>query len=78
MCHPLLLPTHLSYLKPFVIQKTLAVEALRKMGKAVGVELQSSLIYYGERPESPEAPKPEDFFSLVISFSTSLQVSFHF
>jgi diaphanous 1 len=47
------------------------------MGKAVGAELNSLLMYYGERPDSPEAPKPEDFFSLVISFSTSLQVCIH-
>jgi len=72
------MPTKLSYLKLFIIQKTFAVEILTKMGKAVGAELQSLLMYYGERPDSPEAPKPEDFFSLVVSFSTSLQVSIHF
>jgi len=36
-------------------------------------ELNSLLAYYGENPDSPDAPKPEDFFGLVASFSSSLQ-----
>lgn len=39
-------------------------------------ELKSLLSYYGENPESSDAPKPEDFFGLVASFSSSLQVSY--
>lgn len=38
-------------------------------------DLKSLLSYYGENPESSDAPKPEDFFGLVASFSSSLQVS---
>jgi hypothetical protein len=62
------------FLKPFVTRNTSAVEALKKMGKAVEAELRSLLLYYGESPNSPEALKPEDFFSLIMSFSSSLQV----
>jgi len=62
-------------MEPFASRKAPAVEALNKMGKAVGVELRSLLIYYGESPDSPEGPKPDDFFTLIVSFSTSLQKS---
>lgn len=45
------------------------------MASTVESDLRSLLEYYGEAPDSPEAPKPEDFFGLVLSFSSSLQVS---
>jgi len=45
------------------------------MSQAIEKELKSLLEYYGEVPEAPEAPKPEDFFGLIVSFSSSLQVS---
>jgi diaphanous 1 len=54
-----------------------SVDALKKMGSSVEGELRSLLAYYGESPESPEAPKPEDFFGLVLSFSSSLQVGIY-
>jgi diaphanous 1 len=44
------------------------------MGMAIDKELKGLLAYYGENPDSPEAPKPEDFFGLIASFSSSLQV----
>jgi len=44
------------------------------MGMAIDKELKALLVYYGENPNSPEAPKPEDFFGLIASFSSSLQV----
>lgn len=44
------------------------------MGMAIDNELKGLLAYYGENPDSPEAPKPEDFFGLIASFSSSLQV----
>ena len=73
-------PCHreLTFFKPFAGRKAPVVEALNKMGKAVGVELRSLLMYYGESPDSPEGPKPDDFFTLIVSFSTSLQVCIHF
>jgi diaphanous 1 len=52
-----------------------SVEALGKMNVSVEGELRSLLIYFGEKPDSPDAPKPEDFFGLISSFATSLQVS---
>jgi diaphanous 1 len=54
-----------------------SVDALKKMGSSVEGELRSLLAYYGESPDSPETPKPEDFFGLVLSFSSSLQVSIY-
>src|SRR5882762_6686909 len=47
------------------------------MGTSLESELRSLLVYYGERPESSEAHKPEDFFSLILSFSSALQVYIH-
>jgi hypothetical protein len=44
------------------------------MGMTIDEELKALLVYYGENPNSPEAPKPEDFFGLIASFSSSLQV----
>lgn len=51
------------------------VDALRNMSSTLDAELRSLLAYFGEDPNSPEAPKPEDFFGLIASFSSSLQVS---
>jgi hypothetical protein len=61
--------------QPFVEQVTGSIHALTSMSTALDKELKSLLTYYGEDPASPEAPKPEDFFGLVASFSSSLQVS---
>jgi diaphanous 1 len=57
-----------------MIQVAPAVDALKKMAAALENDLKSLLTYFGENPSSPEAPKPEDFFALVCSFSSSLQV----
>jgi len=58
-----------------VNQTSSTVDALKNMGIAIDAELRSLLAYYGENPDSPDAPKPEDFFGLIVSFSSSLQVS---
>jgi diaphanous 1 len=47
------------------------------MSVSVEGELRSLLAYYGENPDSHEAPKPEDFFALISSFASSLQVNYH-
>ena len=60
-------------MQSFVDQIAPAVDALKNMGSAVETDLQSLLVFYGENPDAPEAPKPEDFFSLILSFSSSLQ-----
>ena len=49
------------------------IESLRKMGLSLDGELRSLLAFFGESPESPDAPKPEDFFGLILSFSSALQ-----
>jgi diaphanous 1 len=63
------------FAQPFVNKHKTSVEALKNMGHAVETELQSLLTYYGESTDSPEGAKPEDLFSLILSFSSSLQVS---
>jgi len=60
--------------KDFVVQVAPSVDALKKMCNSVEGELQSLLAYFGEQPDSPDTPKPEDFFGLIVSFSSSLQV----
>ena len=48
------------------------------MNRTVEADLKSLMAYFGESTtsgESPEGPKPEDFFSLIVSFSSSLRVS---
>ncbi len=49
------------------------VDSLKNMATSLDNELRSLLAFYGEQPDSPEAPKPEDFFGLILSFSSSLQ-----
>jgi len=44
------------------------------MGSAINTDMHNLLEYYGETTDSPEASKPEDFFALILSFSSSLQV----
>lgn len=53
---------------------TTSVQALENMNTAVETELRSTLSYFGESIDSPEGPKPEDFFNLIVSFSSSLRV----
>ena len=55
-----------------------SVDALTKMSVSLEAELKSMLTFFGENPDSPEAPKPEDFFGLILSFSSSLQVRSYF
>lgn len=61
--------------QPFIQRFELSIEALHNMSATLDNELKSLVSYYGEDPNSTEAPKPEDFFGLVASFSSSLQVS---
>ncbi|KAJ4496810.1 formin homology 2 domain-containing protein [Lentinula lateritia] len=60
-------------MQPFISQVSPGVEALKTMAVTVEAGLRSLLAYYGENPDSPEAPKSEDFFGLILSFSSSLQ-----
>ena len=61
-------------MKPFAKKARPNIDALKAMASQVEYDLRSLLAYYGENPESTEAPKPEDFFGLILSFSSALQV----
>lgn len=49
------------------------VERIRKMGGEIEGDLKGLLAYFGEQTEGPESTRPEDFFSMVLSFSLALQ-----
>ncbi|KAJ3551751.1 hypothetical protein NM688_g4527 [Phlebia brevispora] len=63
----------ISVMQPFVQQVSGNVDALNNMAISLDTQLASLLTFFGEKPDSPEAPKPEDFFGLILTFSTSLQ-----
>lgn len=44
------------------------------MAALVEIDLRALFSYYGEDLDSPEGPKPDDFFGMICSFSSSLQV----
>jgi hypothetical protein len=50
------------------------VDALKNMASALESELRSLFLYYGESTETAEGIKAEDFFGMILSFATSLQV----
>lgn len=61
-------------MEPFAAQNMSSIQALENMNKAVEHELQGLLKYFGETGASEsEGTKVEDFFSLIVSFSTSLR-----
>jgi hypothetical protein len=60
--------------QPFLVKERVTVDAVSKLGAALEADLRNLLVYYGESPDSPDSPKPEDFFALILSFSSSLQV----
>lgn len=62
--------------QPFVKRVGPSVDALKNMATALDNELRLLLSFYGENPEAQDAPKPEEFFGLILSFSSSLQVRF--
>lgn len=69
------IPRLTEYCQPFLINERVTVNAMSKLGAALEADLRNLLIYYGETPDSPDSPKSEDFFALILSFSSSLQVS---
>lgn len=44
------------------------------MGTSVDKDLHSLLAYYGEASDSTDGAKPEDFFALIMTFSSALNV----
>ncbi|KAJ7490264.1 hypothetical protein B0H11DRAFT_2009814 [Mycena galericulata] len=59
-------------MKPFAAEFGPNVAALKNMGNLVDGELRSLMAYYGEDPDLPDAT-PENFFKLILKFSSSLQ-----
>jgi hypothetical protein len=64
------------FFKPFLINERITIDAVSKLGAALEADLRNLLVYYGEIPDSPDSPKPEDFFALILSFSSSLRVRY--
>ncbi|KAG6854352.1 hypothetical protein C0991_007857 [Blastosporella zonata] len=62
-------------MQPFVQHVSSSVDALKNMSSSLDGELRSLLTYFGEDLNAQDAPKPEDFFGLIVFFSTSLQKS---
>lgn len=62
-------------IQPFLQDARRNVGALNNMASALESELRSLFLYYGESTEAAEGLKAEDFFGMILSFSTSLQVS---
>jgi diaphanous 1 len=60
-------------MEPFILKERVTIDAVSKLGSALEADLKNLLEYYGETSDSPDSPKPEDFFALILSFSASLQ-----
>jgi len=60
-------------MEPFIRDVDQAVTALKEATIAMDGELKSLLAYFGEAPESTDGTRPEDFFGLIMSFSSALQ-----
>jgi diaphanous 1 len=56
-----------------IVQPTM--EALKASSQMLESELKDMLSYFAEATDSAEATKPEDFFNLILSFSSALQVN---
>lgn len=60
-------------MEPFLGQISERVDALKQLAQTVENDLRSLYAYFGESFDTPESPKPEDFFGMICSFSLSLQ-----
>jgi len=60
-------------MEPFILKERVTINAVSKLGSVLEADLKNLLEYYGETPDSPDSPKPEDFFAMILSFSSSLQ-----
>ncbi|KAH7887379.1 hypothetical protein F5I97DRAFT_1925836 [Phlebopus sp. FC_14] len=60
-------------MQPFLVRISGQVHALKDLTASVENDLRSLFIYYGESFDSPEGPKPDEFFGMICSFSSSLQ-----
>ena len=60
-------------MEPFIIQARPTVNSLKVSGQALDSELKSLMAYYGESTEGSDVTKPEDFFGVIMTFSSALQ-----
>lgn len=60
-------------MEPFVKRMQPMVSSIKAAGDSLNTELKGLLVYFGEASNGSESTKPEDFFNLVISFSSALQ-----
>lgn len=60
-------------MQPFTLEVAQRVDALNNMAALVETDLRALFSYYGEDLNSTEGPKPDDFFGMICSFSSSLQ-----
>jgi diaphanous 1 len=60
-------------MEPFIAQARPTVDNLKISGQALDSELKSLMAYYGESTEGSDATKPEEFFGVIMSFSSALQ-----
>jgi len=60
-------------MEPFIAQAQPTVDNLKISGQALESELKSLMAYYGESTEGSDATKPEDFFGVIMTFSSALQ-----
>ncbi|OBZ70103.1 Formin-like protein 6 [Grifola frondosa] len=70
---PVLNDRFVAVMQPFITRVDSSVDALKNMAASLDTDLHSLLAFYGENPDSPDGPKPEDFFGLILTFSSSLQ-----
>ena len=61
-------------MEPFFKRMQPIVSSIKAAGDALNSELKELLDYFGEASDGPEGTKPEDFFKLILSFSSALQV----
>ncbi|KAH7922962.1 FH2-domain-containing protein [Leucogyrophana mollusca] len=71
--HPSSNDQFVAVMQPFVAKVTENVDALKKMADFVETDLRGLFSYYGESLDSPDGLKPEEFFGMICSFSSSLQ-----
>jgi len=60
-------------MEPFMVQARPTVDNLKVSGQALDSELKSLMSYYGEPMEGSDAAKPEDFFGVIMAFSSALR-----
>jgi hypothetical protein len=61
--------------KEFIGRSEQQVAALSRMASSVETGIRDTLSYFGEADK--EAMKPEDFFALILTFSSDLQVCYN-